>query len=224
MKRIKIDDRTLPDYTKGEEIANMVTHIVGGAIGVVALVLCIVFASINSNVYGVVGACIFGSSMILLYTISSIYHGLKPTLKAKKIFQVLDHCTIFVLIAGTYTPIALCTLKEYNPVIGWTVFGIIWGCAIIGIVFNSIDLKKYKVFSMVCYLIMGWLIVFMGNKIFTLLGTLGSYLLIAGGISYTVGAIFYMFGKKKRYFHTIFHLFVDIGSLLHFLCILFSVI
>ena len=112
MKRTKIDDGILPQYTKGEEIFNMTSHIVGGVLGVVALVLCIIFAGMHHNTYGVVASSIYGVTMIVLYTMSSIYHGLHPKLKAKKIFQILDHCSIFLLIAGSYTPFALCTLRE----------------------------------------------------------------------------------------------------------------
>jgi len=220
MKRIKLKDRVLPTYSKGEEIANMVTHIVGGAIGIVALVLCIIFASINNNVYGVVGGSIFGSAMIILYTISSIYHGLNPHLTAKKVFQILDHSCIFLLIAGTYTPIVLCAVREYNIALGWSMFGVIWGFAILGIVLNSIDLKKFKKFSMICYLAMGWCILVISDKIKYLFNTNAIILLIIGGICYTIGAALYGIGKKKKYYHTVFHIFVDIGSLLHFLCIL----
>ena len=145
MKRIKLSDRILPKYTKGEEIFNMTSHIVGGALGVVATVLCVIFAAVRGNGYGVVSGAIFGVTMILLYTMSSIYHGLNPKLKAKKVFQVLDHCSIFLLIAGSYTPFALCTLREYDPVTGWVIFGVIWAMALLGIVLNSIDIKRYKV-------------------------------------------------------------------------------
>lgn len=112
MKRIKLEDRVLPTYTKGEEIFNMTSHIVGGALGVVALVLCIIFSALHHNTYGVVSSSIYGATMILLYTMSSIYHGLRPNTKAKKVFQILDHCSIFLLIAGSYTPFTLCTLRE----------------------------------------------------------------------------------------------------------------
>ena len=159
MKRTKLADRQMPVYTKGEELFNMVSHIVGGAMGILAIVLCAVFAGLNGDVYGVVSGCIFGATMLVLYTSSSIYHGLKPETFSKRVFQVIDHCTIFILIAGTYTPIALCAIREVNTAVGWTLFGVIWGFAIIGIIFNSIDLKKYKKFSMICYLVMGWLIV-----------------------------------------------------------------
>ncbi len=170
MERTKLRDRILPKYTKGEEIFNMTSHIVGGVVGIVALVLCIVFASINGNVYGIVSGAIYGVTMIILYTMSSIYHGLSPKRKAKKVFQILDHCSIYLLIAGSYTPFALCTFREYNTALGWSIFGVIWFMAIIGIVLNSIDIKKFKMFSMICYLVMGWCIIFKINLLPSLLG------------------------------------------------------
>lgn len=224
MKRQKLSERKLPKYTKGEEIFNMVSHIVGGAVGIAALALCVVFAAIHKNVYGVVGGAVYGASMIILYTMSSIYHGLNPNITAKKIFRIIDHCSIFLLIAGTYTPITLCSLREANPALGWTVFGIIWGVAALGITLNSIDINAYKKFSAVCYIIMGWCIVFAWKPTAAALGTLGIVLLLTGGISYTIGALFYYFLKKKKYMHSVFHIFVVIGSILHLLCILFRVI
>ena len=221
--RTKLADRKLPKYTKGEEIFNMVSHIVGGALGVVTIVLCSVFGGIHHNAYGVVSGVIFGVSMIILYTMSSIYHGLKEG-TAKKVFQVLDHCTIFLLIAGSYTPFCLCTLREHSPALGWTIFGIIWGVAILGITLNAIDLKKFKVFSMICYLAMGWCIVFKIGLLIELLRVAGFALLLSGGIVYTIGAILYGVGKKKKYMHSIFHLCVFFASLLHFLCVLLFVI
>lgn len=223
MERTKLSDRILPKYTKGEEIFNMTSHIVGGALGIVALVLCVVFAAIHGNGYGVVSGAIYGVTMIILYTMSSIYHGLNPKRKAKKVFQVLDHCSIYLLIAGSYTPFALYTLREYSTVLGWTIFGVIWFVAILGIVLNSIDIKKFKVFSMICYLVMGWCIVFKINLLPELLGTAGFVLLLLGGLSYTVGAILYGLGKKHKYMHSIFHLFILLGSLLQFFTILLYV-
>lgn len=223
LQRTKLKDRILPTYTKGEEIFNMTSHIVGGALGIIATVLCIVFAAIHGNGYGVVSGSIYGVTMILLYTMSSIYHGLKPECFSKKVFQVLDHCSIFLLIAGSYTPFALCTLCSYNSKLGWTIFGVIWAMAILGIVLNSIDIKKYKVFSMICYLGMGWCIVFTANLLPTLLGTTGVILLVAGGVAYSVGAILYGVGKKHKWMHSIFHLFILLGSILQFFCILLYV-
>ena len=142
----------------------------------------------------------------------------------KKVMQVLDHCTIFLLIAGSYTPFALCTFREYDAAIGWTVFGIIWAIAIIGIVLNAIDLKRYKIFSMICYLGMGWAVIFKANLLPVLLPTGGLVLLVAGGIAYTIGAILYGIGKKHKWMHSVFHLFILLGSLLHFFCILLYVV
>ena len=224
MKRTKLKERVLPYYTKGEEIFNMTSHIVGGAFGIVALVLCVVFAARHHNGYGVVSSSIYGVTMILLYTMSSIYHGLKPQRKAKKVFQILDHCSIFLLIAGSYTPFCLVTFREYNTALGWTIFGVIWGSAILGITLNGIDIKKYKVFSMICYLGMGWCIIFTAKLLPQLLGIPGLILLVAGGVAYTIGAVLYGLGKKKKYIHSIFHLFILLGSILQFFCILLYVI
>ena len=224
MNRTKLADRVLPEYTKGEEIFNMVSHIVGGALGIVAIVLCVIFSAKHNNVYGIISSAIYGATMIILYTMSSLYHGLSPKLKAKKVFQILDHCAIFLLIAGSYTPFALCTLREYNAVTGWVIFGVIWAMAILGIVLNSIDLKKYNIFSMICYLVMGWCIIFKVNILPKLLGMTGFLLLIIGGIVYTIGAVLYGLGRKHKYMHSIFHLCIFIGSLLQFFCILFYVV
>ena len=222
MKRTKIKDRKLPDYTKGEEIFNMVSHIVGGGIGVIATVLCVVFAAIHKNVYGIISGAIFGVMMIVLYTMSSIYHGLRPN-TAKKVLQVIDHCSIYLLIAGTYTPFCLCSLRTYNPALGRTVFGIIWGLVALGVILNAIDLRKFRTVSMVLYIGMGWCVIFTVRIIIEVLGTVGFLLLLAGGVSYTGGAIFSGIGAKKRYIHSVFHLFVVLGSILHFLCILLFV-
>ncbi|MFA6778024.1 MAG: hemolysin III family protein [Bacilli bacterium] len=225
MKRIKLKDRLLPNYTKGEETMNMVTHIIGGVIGIIALVLCLIFSIINKSGYGVAGSLVFGISMILLYTMSSIYHGLSPKFAtAKKIFQILDHCTIFILIAGTYTPILLCSIRLYDPILAWSLFGIIWLVAILGITLNAIDLNKFKIFSMICYLGMGWCILFTASNLIRMIGKPATLLLVFGGISYTLGALLYMGGRKFKYFHSVFHIFVAIGSLLHFLCVIIYII
>ncbi|MCI8655502.1 MAG: hemolysin III family protein [Clostridia bacterium] len=224
MKRTKLKDRILPTYTKGEEIFNMVSHIVGGGIGVIALIVCIILSIVHKNIYGVISSIIFGTTIILLYTMSSIYHGLNAELKAKKVLQVIDHCSIFLLIAGSYTPFALCTLREHNATLGWTIFGIVWGLAVLGIVLNAIDLKKYKVFSMICYLLMGWCIIIKASVLPQLLTPVGFALLLVGGIVYTIGAILYGAGKKHKWMHSIFHLACVLGSLLHFLCVAIYVV
>ena len=223
IKRTKLKDRGLPDYTKGEEIFNMVSHIIGGALGIVAIPLCVIMAAIHKNVYGIISGAIFGATMITLYCMSSIYHGLSPKKKAKKVFQIIDHCTIFVLIAGTYTPFTLCTVRSVNTAMGWVMFGVVWAAAALGITLNAIDLKKYKIFSMICYLVMGWCILSYAVPTVKALTLPGAMWLLIGGVMYTLGAILYGVGSKKRYFHSVFHIFCVLGSLAHFICILFYV-
>lgn len=224
MNRTKLKDRILPTYTTGEEIFNMVSHIVGGAFGIIALVLCIILSAIHKNGYAVVSSIVYGITMIVLYTMSSIYHGLSPKLKAKKVFQVLDHCSIFLLIAGSYTPFCLVTFREYNTAMGWGMFAFIWAMAILGITLNSIDIKRYRVFSMICYLGMGWCVIFSMKLLIELIGMTGFALLLAGGIVYSIGAILYGMGRKIKYMHSVFHLFIVLASILQFFCILLYVI
>ena len=225
MKKVRtsLEDRVLPSYTKGEEIFNMVSHIVGGALAIAALVLCVIFAVIYSDVWGVVGAAIYGGTMVLLYTMSSIYHGLKPEMP-KKVFQIIDHCTIYFLIAGTYTPVTLAGLRPQYPVQAFVIFGIVWTCCFIAATLTAIDLKKYQILSMICYIAMGWCIIFFIKPTVQVLGAGGTVFLLTGGVAYTIGAILYGIGKKKKYVHSIFHLFVIAGSVLHFFMILFYVI
>ena len=224
MKRTKLKDRLLPDYTRREEIFNMATHIVGAGFGVMALATCVVKAFIVGSAYDIVSAFIYGFSMVILYTMSSVYHGLIPPL-AKKVMQVIDHCTIFILIAGTYTPIALCSLREANTAMGWIIFGVVWGVSALGITLNAIDLKKYNVFSMICYIALGWCIIFPGKYTLQALPKEGFAWLLAGGISYTLGAVLYGIGSKgHRYMHSVFHIFVVIGSILQYVAIILYVI
>lgn len=225
MKRTKIKDRVLPDYTRGEEIFNMVSHIVGGAFGIAALATCVVKAFLNGDPYQIVSAFIYGFSMVLLYTVSSVYHGLIPE-TAKKVMQVIDHCMVFILIAGTYTPVSLCSLRLHSTPLGWTVFGIVWGVSALGITLNAIDLKKYRVFSGICYIALGWCIVFTGKTAIDAIGKTGFLWLLAGGISYTVGAVLYGIAGRSvhRYMHSVFHIFVVIGSILQYFCVLFYIL
>lgn len=223
MTRTKLADRILPDYTKGEEVFNMVSHIVGGGLGVLALVAGVLVSALTSDAWAVVGCSIYGASLIALYTMSSVYHGLRPG-TAKKVLQILDHCTIFFLIAGTYTPILLSAIRPVSPGWAWTIFGIVWGFAALGIVFNAIDLKKFSRFSMICYVGMGWCILLAAKTAIEAIPFPGLMFLLAGGVSYTFGAVLYGLGKKHRYVHSIFHLFVVLGSVLQFFCILFWVI
>ncbi len=220
MKRTKLIDRLLPDYTNGEEIFNMVTHIVGGGLGIIYLVLCVVFAAIKGNAWGVVSSAIYGASVIALFTMSSVYHGMNPG-TAKKVLQVLDHCTIYFMIAGTYTPLMLSMLRKTNPVIAWIIFGVVWGIAALAITLTAIDLKKYSVFSMICYIGMGWCVIVTIVPVYKGLTFWGFFWLLGGGIMYTIGAVLFGIGSKVRYIHSVFHIFVVLASLMHFICILF---
>ncbi len=220
MKRTRLSERHLPDYSKGEEITNMVTHIVGGAMGIAVLVLCVIRAALRHNVYGIVGSAIYGASMIALYTISSIYHGLRPNM-GKRVMQVIDHCTIYFLIAGTYTPVALSAIRPQYPVLGWSLFAFEWLMTALAITLTAIDLKKYSVFSMICYIGMGWAVLPFVKQTVAVMQLPGFLLLLFGGIAYTIGAVLYGIGSKKKWMHSVFHIFVILGSLLQFFAILF---
>ena len=219
MTRTKLRDRQLPDYTRGEEIFNFVSHIVGGAFGIVALISCVLVSAFKGNVWGVVGSAIYGSALVLLYSVSSVYHALNNNM-GKKVMQVIDHCTIYFLIGGTYTPILFCSIRLVSPAWAWTIFGLVWGCAALAAVFTAIDLKKYAKLSMACYIGMGWCIVLATKTAIEAIHPAGLLWLLAGGISYTVGAVLYGLGKRHRYMHSVFHLFVVAGSILQYICII----
>lgn len=201
-------------YTKGEEIFSSVVHITGGGLGIIGLAVLTVFAVIKADALAVVSCVIYGVSMIILYTMSSLYHMLTNT-KAKKFFRIMDHATIFLLIAGTYTPYSLLAVKG---VAGIVLLSVIWTFAFLGIVFNLIDMERYKSASMVCYILMGWAAMFTMKQLVANLSTYALVLLILGGIFYTAGIFF--FAKKTKYFHSIWHIFVLMGSVLHYFSIL----
>lgn len=215
IKRVKLKDRVLPTYCVGEEITNTATHILGGLGGIVALVLCLRKAMAFHGPVEITGAAIYGCCLIILYSISSVYHGLKPSM-AKKVMQVLDHCAIYFLIAGSYSIITLSAIRQANPVLGWGMFAVEWVLCIIATVLTAIDLKRYEVFSMICYVGMGWAIIPFAGQIRTILGPTGFGLLLAGGIAYTVGAVLYGIGVKVKWMHSVFHVFVVAGSVLQF--------
>ncbi len=220
MKRTKLSDRQLPDYTRGEELMNMVTHIAGGALGIAALTLCVIRAALNGNVWGIVTSAIYGATMIVMFTISSVYHGLRPN-TGKKVMQVIDHCTIYFLIAGTYTVIVLSAIRPHFPVLGWCLFGFEWAMTALATTLTAIDLKKYNVFSMVCYIGMGWAVIPFAKQALEALSLPGFLFLLAGGIAYTIGSVLYGLGRTKKWMHSVFHIFVILGALLQFFCILF---
>lgn len=211
-------------YTDGEtfnwkeELANAITHGIGFLLSIPALVVLIVSAVNNGNAMHVVSFTIFGVSMILLYLFSTMLHSVKPS-KIKNVFAILDHSAIYILIAGTYTPLALVSL---NGALGWTLFGIVWGLAVAGITFKCFLVNKFRVLSTIFYLLMGWLIIIAIQPLYASLSPAGFYLLLTGGIFYSVGAIFYIW-RNLPYSHAIWHLFVIAGSAFMYFCVLFYV-
>ncbi len=212
LRRIK--ELNLPEYSLSEELMNAISHGIGAALAIAAIVLLILNSNFTAK--AVVSVTIYSSSLFILYIISTLYHALAPN-KAKKVFRILDHCSIFLLIAGTYTPICLLVL---DGVIGWVLFSVVWLAAIVGVVFNSIDIKKFAKFSMICYIAMGWVVIFAIKPLIDSITSLQLALLVSGGIAYTVGAGLYGLGKKYKYIHSIWHLFVLAGSILHFFMVL----
>ena len=215
MSRTKLKDRRLPGYTRGEEIFNMVTHIVGGGFGVIVLALCMTFSLLRHNYWGLAGGIFYGLMMIFLYTISGVYHGLKPE-RAKKVLQVLDHCTIYALILGTYAPILLTGLRQAYPVRTLIIALVIIAMVAVGITFTAIDFHRYAVIAMGGYFVIGWSGLFSIKPIISAFGMPFFIWILAGGAAYTLGMIFYAFGAKKKYFHSIFHIFILLGSVLQF--------
>ncbi len=202
-------------YTLGEEISNSVSHGIGAGLSVAGTVVLIVVSAVNSNAWGVVSSCIYGASLIILYTMSTLYHSITNK-KAKSFFRVMDHNTIFLLIAGTYTPI---TLYFLNGAIGWVLFAVVWAAAIIGIVMNSVNLEKARIPSVFCYVAMGWVIVIAIRPLMASMPNISLYLLVAGGVFYTLGIVFYAV-KKVKYFHFVWHIFTVAGSVLHYFAVL----
>ena len=217
-KRIKLCDRILPSYSRGEERMNMITHIVGAGFGVAALLLCVIKAAYSQNGWGVAASVVYGLSLVALYTVSSVYHGMGPG-TAKKVMQVIDHCTIYFLIAGSYTAVVLSALRPVYPVIGWGLFFFVWMLTVLAVVLTAIDLKKYNVFSMICYVGMGWCVIPFWRQTLEVLTLPGFLFLLSGGVAYTIGAVLYGLGKRRKWMHSVFHIFVVIGSVLQFFAV-----
>ncbi len=208
-------EKFVPQYTPGEEIANSITHAVAMGMAIAALVVLIVAAVSEGNTWHVVSFSIFGSTLILLYLASTLYHAI-PLPRAKRILKTLDHSAIFLLIAGTYTPFMLVSLRE---TVGWTIFGVIWGLAVVGVVLKCCCVYRFKRLSLTIYLGMGWLCVLVMRDMAATLSTSSLTLLALGGMAYTLGVIFYVW-KRLPYSHAIWHLFVVAGSTLHFFSVL----
>ncbi len=206
-------------YTKGEEIFNFVSHVAAGGLCVLGTALLAVLAAFTGDALTVVSCSVYGASMIILYTMSGLYHAFKGE-KVKKFFRIMDHNTIFLLISGTYTPYSLIGLRG---TVGWVLFGVIWGMAVVGIIFNSINLEKYKILSMVCYIVMGWAVIFTIKPLVANISTFALIFLIAGGVAYT-GGIFFYAKKRIKYFHSVWHLFVALGTVLQYISVVDMVI
>lgn len=204
----------IKDFSLKEEIANSVLHGIGAILSIIFLVLLIIKSVTIGTAWHIVSYTIFGSTLIILYTMSTIYHSL-PKGTAKNVFERFDHISIYLLIAGTYTPFCFTILRGS---LGWTIFGIQWGIALLGIIFKSIWIKKYNTFSTFLYVLMGWVIIFAIKPIIVNISPYGLYFLVAGGISYTLGTLFYLF-RLFTYHHAVWHIFVLAGSIFHFLTI-----
>ncbi|WP_072863880.1 PAQR family membrane homeostasis protein TrhA [Marinitoga hydrogenitolerans] len=206
-------------YTKGEELANSITHGIGAILSLVALVILIIFSSFNGTFLQTFSVIIYGISLFLLYLSSTLYHSIQHK-KAKQILEIIDHSSIYLLIAGTYTPFTLVTL---NGKIGWSIFIIVWILALIGIILKPFFVKKFRILSTLLYIAMGWMIIFAIKPLVNNLPQTGIMWLVIGGLSYTIGAIFYIW-RKLPYGHMIWHLFVLGGSVSHFIAVFFYVL
>lgn len=206
-------------YSKKEEIYHAITHGIGAILSIAGLVLLIVYSSFSGNPWKIVSVTIFGTTMLLMYVSSTIVHSL-PDGKCKDIFQIFDHSSIYLFIAGTYTPFLLVHLRG---VTGWVLFGIVWGIALTGIVFKVFFVKRFMLLSTLFYIVMGWLIVIAWKPLTAVMHGQGIVLLVFGGVVYTIGAIFYVY-RKIPYHHVIWHLFVLLGSIFHFFAIFYYVI
>jgi hemolysin III len=208
--------KNIENFTKGEEITNAILHGIGLGLAVAALVILIVFASIKGDVRYVVSYTIYGSTLVLLYLASTLYHSL-PEGRGKDVFEILDHSAVYLLIAGSCTPLAFVAIRG---ALGWTIFGIIWGLSAVGIVFKVFWVKKFVVLSTILYIAMGWLIVIAIKPLMKFMSTTSLVFLIVGGVLYTLGTNFYIW-RGMKYHHAIWHIFVLGGSICHFFTMIF---
>jgi len=202
-----------PDEVKREELWNSISHGIGIPLGIAALVVAVAFASLERDIWKIVSVSIYGTTLVLMYTASTVYHAISA--KAKRVWNLLDHSSIFLLIAGTYTPVILAGMRT---TLGWILFGVVWGLAVIGIVMKAVARERALVIGTVLYAVMGWLIVVGFRELVTHLPPVSVQLLFAGGLAYTIGILF--FAWRRRYMHFVWHLFVLAGSALHFFAVL----
>jgi hemolysin III len=212
VEALQLDERP---QSPGEEIANSVSHGIGLLVALAAFPVLLTAALNRGDRAGIVGASVFAITLVLLYLASTLFHALPPS-RAKRVFQILDHSAIYLLIAGTYTPFTLGVLRGDW---GWTLFGLVWALAVMGTVFKALGGVRYTTFSTWVYLAMGWLVLIAIEPVLTLVPKWGLFWLLAGGIAYTAGAVFFM-AERVRYFHFVWHLFVVMGSACHFVAVL----
>ncbi len=214
-----MESTAVDQYSPLEELFNSITHGIGALVSIAGLVFLIIFSSLYGNIHHIISCTIFGITLVLLYTASTLYHSFrKPNLKHA--FKILDHACIYVLIAGTYTPFLLVTLRG---ILGWSMFAVIWSLTLAGILFKIFFVHRFKILSTIAYVLMGWIVIFAIKPLFHALPGGGLVLLVCGGLAYTLGTIFYAW-EKLPYNHAIWHLFVLGGSICHFLSVMFYVI
>ena len=208
----------VPKYTLGEELFNSISHGIGAGLAIAALVLLVVKAN---GALAETAVSLFGASMVILYTISCIYHGLSPRIIGKKVLRIIDHCNVYLLVLGTYIPICLVAIKG---ALGWTMFGVLTAVTVLGIILSWIDIDKFIVLEVICHLVNGWGSLFFMKTLINSITAVGVMYIIIGGVMYTIGSILYGIGSSKKYMHSIFHIFCMIGTFLHFIAIYFFVI
>lgn len=213
--RTPLKDRLFPDYSRREELFNSVSHACGVVVALVLMWIAVRAAMQCGKPYALVSSVVYVSSLLVMFLVSSVYHGL-PKGMPKQVMRVVDHCNIFVTIAGTYTPIMMLGVLPINPAMAWSILAVEWGVAVIGVVLNAIDLKKYAKFSMVCYLAMGWCVVISLKDTVAAMTWPGFSYILGGGVAYTIGAVLYLIGKRKPYRHFVFHLFVLLAAVIQF--------
>ncbi|MCL2727389.1 MAG: hemolysin III family protein [Bacteroidales bacterium] len=209
------------NQTSNEEVANAITHGVGVALSIACLCVAVVFAALRKDVWSVVSVSIYGACMFTLYLCSTLYHAIgKPRTKA--VLNILDHAAIYLLIAGSYTPFCLAGIRNYSPGWAWSIFGVVWGLAIVGIVFQSLFVNRFQRLSNATYLAMGWIVLIAVYPLWKAMGTAAVLWIGAGGVAYSLGVIFYAM-KQIRYMHAIWHIFVLAGTLIHYGVVLFYI-
>ncbi len=209
-----------PKYSKGEEIFNVISHFIGAPLGVIIIVFGVMQSLSIGMPIGVLASIVYGVCMIITYSISGVYHLLKPS-KGKRVLRIIDHCTVYLLILGTYTGLLLTGIIKYNPTVAIVMLAIEWSVGVLAITLTAINMKKYTVFSMICYVGLGWGIIAVSGIVIGAISFAGYMWLLSGGVAYTIGSVLYALGRKHKYMHSIFHIFCIVGSVLQFICFMF---